>query len=368
MELLPVSKQVATWRAQATDDRPRVRTGWPSFDQLLRRGGLAPGTLVILAGRTRTRKTTAALNITANLLREGVHVGFVGLDESPASYVAKLMSVVARRPSEWLEECLVANRYDSDVQEAIDGYEALARRLSLARGYRPTTKELSEWQEAAEFVVQEPMRVVVIDYVSLLTRDRYAGPEVQRVQRLIEDLQVWTNERQLVTIALHQVGRFDEGTGGRYHGDVPLTLEGLKWGGEEVADLVWATYRPALDPVGHMSWPQAQAWNPKMAQEEWEMARDSVRRFEKTTFIQLLKNRPGTHTCEEGIPLISPDESMFMREAEPGEVEETKVGEDMRLPSSYLAQMAYLGGLFNFLGKVRDASGEAVKEGSDGSR
>jgi hypothetical protein len=204
---------------------------------------------------------------------------------------------------------------------------------------------LTEWRETAEMVVGEPMRVVVIDYVSLLARDRYAGAEVQRVQRLIEDLQVWTNEQEVVTIALHQVGRYDEGTGGRYHGDVPLTLEGLKWGGEEIADLVWATYRPALDPVGHMSWAQAQAWNPKMAREEWERAAERVRRFERVTYLQLLKNRPGTQVCEEGVPLVSPSASLRMREAQPDEL--TELRDDMRFTPSAVEQRLALMRLYD---------------------
>lgn len=324
MRLLTASQQLREWERRATDTRPRVRTGWPSIDRLLYRGGLAPGDLALLAGRTRTRKTTVALNIVANLLQEGIHVGFVGLDEAPATYVAKLASVLSGASHEHLEE----NWWDPEVEEIRQRYYEVARRFTLSRGYRPTPEELTEWKEDAERVVGEPMRVVIIDYVSLLTRDRFAGPEVQRVQRLIEELQVWTAEQEVVTIALHQVGRFDEGTGGRYHGDTPLTLEGLKWGGEEVADVVFATYRPSLDPLGNMTWEQAQAWNPRLEREDWERARARVERLEHITYLQLLKNRPGTQVCEEGVPLVSPDVSMRMFEARPEDLE--VLDEDMR--------------------------------------
>lgn len=324
MRLLTASQQLSEWERRATDTRPRVRTGWASVDRLLYRGGFAPGDFVILAGRTRTRKTTVALNITANLLRDGIHVGFVGLDEAPATYTAKLASALYGIPHQRLEE----DWWSSESREMRERYLEDARLLSFSRGYRPTPHDLTEWREDAERLVGVPMRVVIVDYISLLTRDRFAGPEVQRIQRLVEELQVWTAEHEVVTIALHQVGRYDEGTGGRYHGDTPLTLEGLKWGGEEVADLVFATYRPALDPIASMSWEQAQMWSPRLTQELWDMARTRAYRLRNVTYLQLLKNRPGTETCESGVPLISPDDSMRMREAGPDELQ--LIDENMR--------------------------------------
>src|SRR6266545_2717663 len=87
-----VTEQLKSWEMRATDTRPAVGTGWPGIDSLLHRGGLSPGHLAVIAGRTHTRKTTVALNIVTNLLRADVPVGLVALDEPVASYVGKLAS------------------------------------------------------------------------------------------------------------------------------------------------------------------------------------------------------------------------------------------------------------------------------------
>lgn len=329
LQALAPKHQLEVWGARATDTRPRIRTGFASMDKMLNRGGFAPGELVIFGGRTRTRKTTTVLNMVAHMLRDGVKVGFVGLDEPVASYVAKFASVLLDESHMTLED----DWQSDDVQRRLQEYRRLAHRLVLSKGYRPSFEQLHEWVEAAGIDDENPMRVMVVDYVSLLSRDKYAGAEVQRIPRLIEALQVFTNEHDLVTIALHQVGRMDEGSGGRYHGDTPMSLEGLKYGGEEIADVVMSTYRPALDPVGNLELEDAFAyfpdgWKEEKVVEAWERARERVTKYPQSTFLQLLKNRPGTETHDKGIRLESPSKSMRMVEYN------DLLGEDMKRRAS----------------------------------
>lgn len=316
---LTPQQAVKEWETRVLDPRPRVRTGYPSMDALLNRGGFAPGELVILAGRTRTRKTTVTLNIIANMLREGVKVGFVGLDEPPASYVAKLASVLVDVPHMELED----RWHDEDVRERLAEYKRLTSNFSITKGYRPDFGDLTKWLRMHEdFDDEGGIQVVFLDYISLLTRDKYAGAEVQRISRLIEELQVWTSEQGVVTVALHQVGRMDEGSGGRYHGDTPMSLEGLKYGGEEIADVVMSTYRPSLDPVGNLDLEDAyahfpQTWSQDKVVEAWTLAKGRVKKYEYSTFVQLLKNRPGTEVSTKGVELYSPTTAMRMVERGP---------------------------------------------------
>jgi archaellum biogenesis ATPase FlaH len=308
--------------ARVSDSRPRVATGVETFDRRLNRGGFAPGELVILAGRTGTRKTTVALNLVTSMLGRGLRVGFIGLDETPASYTAKLASALFDRPTAAVEE---------DIPEWAPEYKRRTKNLTLSLGYRPTMDDLTHWKKMAEFD-GPPLQVVFLDYISLLERDRYAGQEVQRISRLVEELQVWTNENDVVLIALHQVGRFDEGSGGRYHGESPLSLEGLKYGGEEIADVVMATYRPALDPVGRMTLEDAfgyfpDGWKDDKVRDAWDRARRRVLKYQDSTFLQLLKNRPGEQPDGDafrGVELVSPGASMVMQE------KASRVGDDMK--------------------------------------
>lgn len=301
------------WSERVHDTRHRVRTGWAALDDDLHRGGLAPGELAILGGRTHTRKTTVLLNIIGNLVKSGTRVGFVALDETVAGYTAKLHSVLTGLTMEQLEV-----DWEGTADRRAEATAALTGKLSLARQARPSFEYLTAWfEDAAKYDLDgKHPEVVFIDYLSLLTRDKFAGQEVQRVQRLIEELQVWTSANEVVTVALHQVGRMDELSSRRYHGDKPMTLESLKFGGEEVADVVLGTYRPELDPIGNMAMAEATAQG--ISEEEWEEASARVGQHKGVTFLQLLKNRPGVHLNHKGVRLLSPTESMHMVPAEQG--------------------------------------------------
>lgn len=276
------------------------------MDALLHRYSLGPGTLCLLGGRMHTRKTAVMMNLVANLLEAQVPVGLVGLDEAPHMYTAKLASVISGVSHSELEEA-----WDSpDTKEAQGQYmEATSGLLSVSRGTRPSFADLNSWLEMCEVTAARP-RVVFIDYLSLLARAKYTKGEAERILRLTEDLQVWTADNEVVTIALHQVGRTDEGANRRYHGDQPLTAEQLKYGGEEMADLVFGTFRPALNPIGNMSWDQADAEG--IDPEAWQEHVDRVEATRDMTYLQLLKNRPGTKLCPQGIALRSVGETQRM--------------------------------------------------------
>lgn len=311
------AEQLREWEAVATDPRPRAASGIAPLDDLLNRRSFGPGELVVLGGRMHTRKTGVACNIIVNMLRAGVPVGLVGLDESPAMYVAKLASVMSGVAHTTLGE----NWHTPKLEKIRDEYRELAKNLSVTKGYRPTFESLTGWLDTAEVTSARP-RVVVIDYLSLLARARYQKGNAERVQNLAEDLQVWTNDNEVTTIVLHQVGRMDDTTK-RYHGDSPMTPEQLMYGGEQAADIILSTFRPSLEPIGNMTEQQALAEG--IDQEEWESKRELVEQYRDITMLQLTKNRPGVRLLHRGLKLRSFGESQKM------EPVETSVGEDMKV-------------------------------------
>lgn len=307
MSALGSADQLHLFNDYVTDPRGRVGTGFSELDFLLRRGGLAPGELVLLGGRTGTRKTTVTCNMIVNVLKQNVPVGLVGLDEASHSYIAKLLSTISGAALDRIEA-------EWPADHLMEQYQELAKNFVMFGGSRPDMKDLSIWLQDSEIQHGVRPRFVFIDFTSKLGRNKFDGGEVQRMQRLIEDLKVWTNEEEVTTVALHQVGRLDEGSGLRYHGATPMTLEGLKYAGEEDADIVLATYRPAKDPFGNMRQDMAMAFKgDSFSMEKWEAARETVEKYREYTFLQLLKNRPNTETQEQGIPLKSIGQSMQMR-------------------------------------------------------
>lgn len=316
---LGYEEQKAVWERRATDTRPRISSGFLAMDALLNRGGFARGELVILGGRTHTRKSTVMLNMVERLLRSDVPVGVLGLDEPTASYIAKLASVFLQLPHDHLEE----HWADHSVQARLgEDFWPHARRLSVTQGARPSFDAMTTWLEMADVDTGARPEVVFIDYLSLLARDKYTGQDVTRIPRLFEDLQVWTTEQEVVTIVLHQVGRGDN----RYHGDTPMRLEFLKYGGEEFADVVLATYRPAMNVLGNLDRVSAELeMGDDFDEVKWQDACGRVARYEKSTFLQLLKNRPGVHLLQEGIELVSPHDAIYLHAAEGDQFYDGKV-------------------------------------------
>lgn len=241
------------------------------------------------------------VNLVARMLKAGVAVGFVTLDEAVEQYTLKVMSAMYGIPMDAIEE-----NWDTDQGQDLQArFMKDAAKLTFSLGYRPNFDDLTTWMEEANMMAAKP-QVVFIDYISMLARGKYDGGETQRVMRLIEGVKVWTNEMECVTIGLHQLNR--EGDDGEH----PVRLKDLKHGGEEVPDVVLATYRPALDPIGNMEFEEAEALH-DIKFEDWEKKRDRVERYRNSTFLQLLKNRPGVHLDFKGIELLSVGESMQMR-------------------------------------------------------
>lgn len=304
---LGADEQWEKLRVVATDTRPRVATGWDALDALLHRNSLGPGTMCLFGGRIHTRKTAVILNLIANLLKADVPVGLVGLDEPPHMYVVKLASVLSGVPASQLEI-----EWESDETEAArQAYMKVAHRLTMTDGSRPSFSSLTKWLDDAEVDTGVRPRVVFIDYLKRLGgRTRFAGKDAEYIPQLAEDLAEWTNQQELVTIAVHHAGKTDEGANRKYHGDQPMTIEQLRFAVDEPADLVFATFRPELDPVGNMTQAQAQAEGIEL--DEWQDAADRVNAERDKTYLQLLKNRPGTKLERKGIALRSIGESQRM--------------------------------------------------------
>jgi replicative DNA helicase len=300
---LDAAGQVALWGDEATDPRPRVRTGWPELDGLLRRGSFGPGTLAFLAGRMHTRKTAVMMNLVHNMLVDGTNVGLVPLDEAPYMYVSKLASVLTGQSHVDLDE-----QFAQGTLQIIPAYGNLAAHLSMTEGYRPGLDELTDWVLELDARGQRP-QVVFIDYLALLERGKYSGKDVTRIPLLCEELQVWTNNLSLVTVVLHQVGRQDDTTR-RYHGHKPITPEQLMYGGEQQADIILATYRPALDPTALMTQEDAVAEGISIS--EWQLKVSHATAYRDDTMLQLIKNRPGVHLNHRGLRLRSRGESQKM--------------------------------------------------------
>lgn len=317
LRLYDGSQQEQLVSSSVHDTRRAIPTGFAGIDSLLRRGGILPGNLVLFGGRTGTRKTTVLANMAVAMARADVPVAVVGLDEQPWQYVIKLMSAWSGRSQEWLE-----GRWDEDLGKQFrrEWRQFAKDRVFIYGGKRPTPDHLTGVVEMAG-MGGSPPAVIFIDYLKLMTRKgSFAYGDNSRIPQLVEELQLWSTENQVAVVALHQLSRNDEHGGGgnsRNNGHIPMTLAQLMYGGEDSADIVLGTYRPAKNPLGLMKMDVArQVLGDRFDEDDYYVAKGLVEKYAQTTFLQLLKNRPGTLTEERGIELLSPDDSMAMTEKE----------------------------------------------------
>lgn len=316
------------------DPTPTLPTGFDSIDQLLRRGGLLPGNFVVLGGRTGTRKTTVMLNMAVSLAERDIPVGVLGLDETPWMYVVKLMSAAYGLTQDFIEQ-----QWDTDAGKQLqrDWRNFAHGRLHFFSGQRPTVDQLSGNVEMTNMGTSRPPKVLFIDYLALMARKGYGFTENARIPELTEDLQVWSSEYGITLVVLHQLSRNDEHGGGnsRNAGHIPVTLAQLKYGGEEQADLVLGTYRPSMNPLALMSIGAAkEVLGDRFDEDVYFEIRSIAHKYKDSTFLQLLKNRPGTHREERGVELLSEDESLQMKEKEAEEPEEARPDDEVSVEGS----------------------------------
>jgi replicative DNA helicase len=222
-------------------------------------------------------------------------------------YVSKLASAMSGVSHVKLDDEWAAN--GAYLKSLRADYMHLTKKFSLTTPVRPSLDDLADWLEM-EALTSERKRVIFIDYLSLLVRGQYDGKDTTRIPRLCEDLKMFANKHQLVVIALHQVGRTDDSAVRRYHGSTPITPEQLMYGGEQAADIILGTYRPALDPDGNLS--MEEALSQGIDQQEWQAKVDRVLAYQNDTRLQLIKNRPGVALDTVGIRLRSVGDSQLM--------------------------------------------------------
>lgn len=310
------------------DERKSIPTGLVGIDSLLRRGGFQPGNLVLLGGRTGTRKTTVVSNMVVSMASANIPVALIGLDEQPWQYVEKLMSAWSHVPLDRIEE-----DWDTDEgkRRRRDWKDFARKKVFVYGGRRPSPDSLSEAMSMAAVGGEAP-KVVFIDYLKLMTRKgQFSYGDNSRIPQLVEELQLWSTANGVAVVALHQLSRNDEhgGQNSRSNGHIPMTLTQLMYGGEDSADIVLGTYRPALDPLALMAYDVAKmVLGDRFDEDEYFVRQGTAKKYENSTFLQLLKNRPGTDREERGVELLSVGRSMQMIEKEANEAEYESASEE----------------------------------------
>ena len=220
-------------------------TGFPDLDNIL--AGLQKSDLIILAARPSVGKTSLALDIARQAaIKSKEGVGLFSLEMSKEQLVDRLLCSQSH-VNLWKMRTGKLSDREEDNDFARIG-EAMGQ-LSEAPIYiddSPISSIMEIRTKARRLQIEKGLGLIVIDYLQLMEgRGKYRDNRVQEVSEISRGLKAIARELNIPVLALSQLSRAVEQTGGPA---IPR-LAHLRESGsiEQDADVVMFIYRKAAD-------------------------------------------------------------------------------------------------------------------------
>jgi replicative DNA helicase len=182
-----------------------VPTGFGDLDRLL--NGLHPGQLVIVAGRPGLGKSTVSMDFARNAaVRHNMCSAIFSLEMSKIEIVTRLLSAEARVPLHVLRSGQLSD----------DDWTRLARRMgeiSEAPIFVDDTPNMTLMEiraKARRMRQRHDLKLVVVDYLQLMTSPKRVESRQQEVAELSRGLKLLAKEIECPVVAVSQLNRGPE--------------------------------------------------------------------------------------------------------------------------------------------------------------
>ncbi len=182
-----------------------VPTGFKDLDDLT--NGLHPGQLIVLAGRPGMGKSTAGLDVARSCsIRHGLTSAIFSLEMSKTEITMRLLSAEARVPLHHMRSGMMTD----------DDWARLARRMGevadapLYIDDSPNLTMMEIRAKARRLRQRHDLRLVVIDYLQLMSGNKKAESRQQEVSELSRNLKLLAKELEVPVIAMSQLNRGPE--------------------------------------------------------------------------------------------------------------------------------------------------------------
>ncbi|MGB8651168.1 MAG: replicative DNA helicase [Mycobacteriales bacterium] len=179
-----------------------VPTGFADLDQLT--NGLHPGQLIVIAGRPGLGKSTLGLDIARSAsIKHSQAACIFSLEMSKTEITMRLLSAEARVP---LHHMRAGSMTDDD-------WARLARRMGevaeapLYIDDSPNLTMMEIRAKARRLKQRNELRLVVIDYLQLMTGNKKAESRQQEVSEISRALKLLAKELEVPVIAMSQLNR-----------------------------------------------------------------------------------------------------------------------------------------------------------------
>lgn len=197
--------------SEAGDGLRGIPTGFASLDKML--AGFQPSDLIILAARPSMGKTSFALDmVRGSAIKHGIPVGIFSLEMSAQQIIDRMVSAESRIDA-WKLRTGKLSR-DNEFEYLREGID----RLSKAPIYindQAGINIMNMRSTARRMVSEYGVKLIVVDYLQLMSPMRQSDSQVQIVTEISRSLKGLAKDLKIPVIALSQLSRNVEQRGGK---------------------------------------------------------------------------------------------------------------------------------------------------------
>lgn len=176
-----------------------AKTGYPELDRIT--GGMTNSDLVVLAARPGMGKTSFALNLATNVVKEtGRTVAIYSLEMSMQQLVSRMLSTAAAVDSHKLRTGMLDNEEWKRLATA-------AAHLGDQNIYLSEGAGISVSQMKAQLRRLHNLGMVVIDYLQLMSSPNKSDNRVLEISQITRDLKLMAKELNVPVLLLSQLNR-----------------------------------------------------------------------------------------------------------------------------------------------------------------
>ena len=227
-------------KAQAMPDGMLgVRTGFKELDEMT--NGFSGGQMIIVAARPAMGKSTLALDIARNAaVHEGAATVFFSLEMGRAEIAMRLLAAESMIPMQALRKGDLDNR---DFQK-LAATQARVHESPLYIDDSPNLTLVEIRAKCRRLKQQHNLKMVVIDYLQLLSSGKKVESRQQEVSEFSRALKLLSKELDVPVVALSQLNRASE-----QRADKMPAISDLRESGslEQDADMVILLHREAVN-------------------------------------------------------------------------------------------------------------------------
>ncbi|GAA5785687.1 replicative DNA helicase [Chitiniphilus shinanonensis] len=177
-------------------------TGFPKLDAMT--GGLGAGQLWVIAGATAMGKTTLGLGMCGTNLRTGRSVLLSSLEMSDADTMAKFVAGSFGIPLSAYRAGLLQ---DTETFSRLTAATGETSDWRIGATFRASTIPLLRQAVRAHRRQADGLDLVMVDYLQLMSDDRYRGDKVREVGEISRQLKLLALDEGVPVIALAQLNR-----------------------------------------------------------------------------------------------------------------------------------------------------------------